>query len=68
MYSDMYKKHWGFLPTEDLLRKPLDIPLADSFHIPYNHLERVEIQGGYGVEGNIQEDEGPLEEGVRRVS
>lgn len=42
----------------------MDIPLADSFDVPDDHLERVEIQGGDSVERDVEKDEGPLEEGV----
>lgn len=61
------KKIRGFLNPEDLLRKPLDIPLANSFYVPNHHFEGIEIQGGHGIECDIEEDEGPLEEGVGRV-
>lgn len=45
----------------------MDIPLADSFDVPDDHLERVEIQGGDSVECDVEKDKGPLEEGVGRV-
>lgn len=48
----------GLLPLrEALFRKPLDIPLANTLCIPDDHLERVEIKSGHGVECDIEEDE-----------
>lgn len=46
----------------------MDIPLAGTLDIPDDYLERVEVQGGDGIEGDVEEDERPLEEGVGCVS
>lgn len=57
----------SLLLLEDLFWKPLNIPLTDALRIPDDHLERIEIKGGNGVEGNVEEDERPLEEGISGV-
>lgn len=54
MYPDpcAYRQHKtrGFLLNTGLLRKPLDVPLANTLDVPDDHLEGVEVKGGDGVE------------------
>jgi hypothetical protein len=50
-----------------LFGKPVDIPFAGSLGILDDQLEAAEVECSDSVEGNIQEDEGPLEESVDGV-
>lgn len=46
----------------------MDVPLTCSLDILDHHFERVEVESRHSVKGNVEEDEGPFEEGVDRVS
>jgi hypothetical protein len=50
-----------------LSRKPLHVPLAHALDILDNQLERIKVQRGDGVEGDVQNNQRPLEEGVDGV-
>ena len=50
-----------------LFRKPTDVPLAESLDIFDLNLEAAKIVRGDCVEGDIEEYERPLEEGVDGV-
>ena len=50
-----------------LLRKPVHVPSGETFDIFYYQLEATEVYCSDGVEADIEEDEGPFEEGVYGV-
>ena len=45
----------------------LDVPRGQALDIPDLHLQARKVERGHGVEGDVEEDEGPLEEGVDGV-
>lgn len=51
-----------------LSRKPLHIPLGSPLDILDHKLEGVKVQSRHRVEANIEENKGPLEEGIGGVS
>lgn len=42
----------------------MDVPLARALDILDNHFEGVEVQSRHRVEADVEEDQGPFEEGV----
>jgi hypothetical protein len=61
--------YWtGLYKKPELSREPLHVPLAGSLNILHHHLKGIEVVGSNGVEAHIEEDEGPFEERVDRVS
>lgn len=63
----LYIDRTGLYTVPQLSREPLHVPLARSLNIPHHDLECVEVKGRDGVETDIEEDQGPFEEGVRRI-
>lgn len=51
-----------------LLWKPLYIPSTDPFDIPQNKFERIKVECGDRIETNVEQNQGPLEEGIFGVS
>ena len=51
----------------ELLRKPLHVPSAQTLDIFDDDLETRKVHGGDSVECDVEEDEGPFEEGVDSV-
>lgn len=49
-------------------REPLHVPLARALDVPHNNLEGVKVQCCHRIERDVEENEGPLEEGVDCVS
>jgi hypothetical protein len=50
-----------------LLREPGNVPSADALDILDNNLEAPEVEDCDGIKAHIQENQRPLEEGIRRV-
>ena len=46
----------------------MHVPLARALHVPDNQLKGLEIEGRDRIEGDVEENEGPLEEGIGCVS
>lgn len=47
--------------------KPLHVPLGGTLDVPDGDFKALEVESGNGVEGHVEEDERPLEEGVDGV-
>ncbi|KAH9822846.1 hypothetical protein Tdes44962_MAKER04679 [Teratosphaeria destructans] len=45
-------------------RKPRHIPPAQALDILDDQFERAEVESGDGVEGDVEKDQRPLEEGI----
>lgn len=58
----------GCSESQRLSGKPLNVPLARTLSVSNFDVESTEVEGSYGVEGYIKDDQGPLEEGVCSVS
>jgi hypothetical protein len=54
--------------TPSLSREPAHVPLAQTTVILDHNLKGRKINGGHGIEGNVEDDQGPLEKGVGGVS
>lgn len=48
-------------------RKPRYIPSADALNIPNHNFESLKVKHRNGIEADIEQNQGPLEEGVARV-
>jgi hypothetical protein len=46
----------------------MNVPLARTLDVSNFDIEGTEIEGSYSVEGYIEDNQGPLEEGVCSVS
>ena len=51
-----------------LLWKPLYIPSTDAFDIPHDKLESIKIERSDCIKTNIEQDKGPLKEGISGIS
>lgn len=57
----------GSGPSYQLLRKPQNVPSAQTFDILYDNLKAAEVQGGHRVESYVKKDQGPFKESVNSV-
>lgn len=48
--------------------KSSHVPLAGPLDVLDNNFKRVKIEGGNGIEANVENDQRPLKEGIRRIS
>lgn len=64
--ADLEKANF-FLPRSYLLRKPINIPSADTSDVLDDNLEAREVIHSDCVECNIKKNKGPLEERVDRI-
>lgn len=50
-----------------LLRKPQDVPSAQTLDVLYNNFKAAEIESGDSIKGDIEKNQRPFEEGIDRV-
>lgn len=62
--SNLYIGQKGSLKSSRLSGKPLDVPLARALDVFDYNVEGIEIERRHSVEGYVQEDQGPFEEGI----
>lgn len=67
MYDNRTKKQ-AKNEEKTLFWKSMDVPIAHCPDIPDRNLQGVKVERRNGIEGNIEQNQGPLEKGVRRVS
>ena len=51
-----------------LFWKPLYIPSTDAFDIPHDKLESIKIERSDCIKTHIEQDKGPLKEGISGIS
>lgn len=48
--------------------KPRYIPSANSLDIPHHELETLKVENSNGIEAHVEQNQGPLKEGVSGIS